>query len=289
MKILIREPLFHFLLLGCLFFLVYQLLAEGAGDEATAARRVEVDAARMQALAAQFQKTWQRAPTDTELERLVESYVREEIYYREALALGLDQNDPVVRRRLQQKLQFITDDMAVIEQPDDGELQQYLDANPDLYRRPSVYSFVQVYLNPEVRGERLVADAEALLAGLRDASVDASAAGDPTLLQPSFRQETGRYIARALGQRFVEQLDGLPTASWQGPLQSGYGLHLVYLEERVEGAMPPLAEVRDAVLRDWNAQKRRQLNDDVYQEFRKRYEVVVDPAGAAAATGAVQQ
>lgn len=288
MKILIREPLFHFLLLGCAFFLVYQLLVEGAGDEAAAARRVEVDAARMQALAAQFQKTWQRAPTDAELERLVEGYVREEIYYREALALGLDQDDPVVRRRLQQKLQFITDDMAVIEQPEDSELQQYLDANPDLYRRPSVYSFVQVYLNPEVRGERLAADAEALLAGLRDGSVDASAAGDPTLLQPSFRQETRRYVARALGQRFVDQLDVLPTASWQGPLQSGYGLHLVYLEERVEGAMPPLAEVRDAVLRDWNAQRRRQLNDDIYQEFRKRYEVVVDPAGAVATTGSVQ-
>lgn len=289
MKILIREPLFHFLLLGCLFFLVYQLLADSAGDEAATATRVEVDAARMQALAAQFEKTWQRAPSDSELERLVESYVREEIYYREALALGLDQNDPVVRRRLQQKLQFITEDMAVIEQPDDGELQQYLEANPDLYRRPSVYSFVQVYLNPELRGERLAADAEALLAGLRDGGVDAMAVGDPTLLQPVFRQETGRYISRAFGQRFVQQLDGLPTASWQGPLQSGYGMHLVYLEERVEGEMPPLAEVRDAVLRDWNAKRRRQLNDDIYQEFRKRYEVVVDTAGATAETGSVQQ
>jgi len=287
MKTLLREPLFHFLLLGCAFFLVYQLIAENVAGEVAERRQITVSASRLESLAAQFEKTWQRSPTEAELGRLAEGYVREEVYYREALALGLDRDDPVVRRRLQQKLQFITEDMAVVEEPDDRQLQQYLDANPDLYRRPALYSFIQVYLNPDVRGERLAADAEALLARLRQGAVDVDSVGDPTLLQSRFSGETGRYVARAFGQRFVQQLDGLPTGSWQGPLQSGYGLHLVYLEQRIEGEMAALAEVRDAVLRDWNAERRRRLNEDIYQEFRKRYEVIFDTADAG--SGPVEQ
>jgi hypothetical protein len=126
----------------------------------------------------------------------------------------------------------------------------------------------------------------ALLAGLRDGSLDAGDVGDPTLLQQRFERESDRYIASTLGRGFVQRLAGLPARGWQGPVESVYGLHLVYVEQRVAGELPALEEVRDAVLRDWSAEQRRQLNEEVYQELRQRYEVVIEPEPGEQEAGA---
>ena len=285
MKTLLREPLFYFLLLGGTFFLLYQLLAQDAGGGGAGREQITVSDARVQALAARFEKTWRRAPTEAELAGLVENYVRAEVYYREALALGLDRDDAVVRRRLQQKLEFMTEDLVVPDEPEEGELQAYFAANADAYRRPPRFSFIQVYLNPDRRGAGLRADARELLAGLRDGSVDPAAAGDTSMLQLRFENETDRNIERVLGQRFRQQLSELPVGSWQGPVISAFGPHLVLVEERIDGELPALDEVRNAVLRDWSAEKRREANAAVYEELRSRYQVVIDEPLSDAGTG----
>lgn len=288
MRTLIREPLFHFLLLGCLFFLLYQLMADGTTRQADGRLQIRVDEARIQALATGFEKTWQRPPSAAELDSLVQGFVREEIYYREALALGLDKDDPVVRRHMGQKLRFMLEDLAGVAEPDDAELQAYLAANPDSYRRSPGFTLRQVYLSPELRGADIEADAEELLARLRAGSVVAADVGDSTLLPQEYRSESLANIGRDLGRRFVEQLAVVPVGSWQGPLVSGFGLHLVYIEERIDSEMPRLDEVRERVLRDWSARQRRQTNEAIYQDLRKRYRVIVErPSGSTSSLNAL--
>ena len=286
MKQLLREPLLHFLLLGGVFFLIYHLVNLDRADESLAAETITVSTARVQALGAQFEKTWKRAPTAAELDGLIENFIREEVYYREALALGLDRDDAIVRRRLRQKLQFMTEDLALMAEPDDRELQAFLDANPERYRLPARFSFSQVFLNPETRGEGVVEQADQVLQSLR-AGADAATAGDRTLLPTRLEDEPDRNVERQFGGDFVEQLSAAPTAEWYGPLLSGFGVHLVFVETRVDAAAPELDAVRAAVTRDWTEQQRSSANEAVYQKLRERYRIDIEAPDSDADTAAL--
>jgi hypothetical protein len=278
MKILLREPLFHFLLLGCVFFLLYQLLVDGGEGEAAGRMQIRISEARIEAIAAGFEKTWQRPPSVAEMDSLLQGFVREEIYYREALALGLDQDDPVLRQRLAQKLRFLLEDLTQLAEPTEAELQAYLDANPDAYRRSPSFSLRMVYLNPELRGADIDVEAEAgkLLTRLRAGDVTAADTGDTTMLPRRYENESLPNIGRDMGRDFVQQLVDVPVGSWQGPLVSSFGLHLVYIEERIDSKLPVLDEVRKPVLRDWTSEQRRQANEANYQELHKRYQVIIE-------------
>ena len=276
MKTLLREPLLYFLLLGGVFFLVYQQFSNDYSRDPDQQEEILVSQARIEALQQGFKKTWQRFPSDSELASLIDGFVREEIYYREALALGLDRDDAVVRRRLRQKLEFISEDLIALAEPDDRELQAYLDTNADAYRQPTVYRFQQVYLNPNKRGEQVETDALVLLARLRDGSANAVSAGDSIMLQYQFENVSDRTIEREFGQSFVQQLAQLPAGNWQGPIISGFGLHLVYVAARVDGEVPQLDEVRGQVLRDWTSVERKEANKAIYEGLRKRYKVITE-------------
>jgi parvulin-like peptidyl-prolyl isomerase len=154
-------------------------------------------------------------------------------------------------------------------------LQAFLDASPDAYRQSSRYSFRQVYLNSGQRGQSAESDAKTMLAKLRVGEADAASAGDSLMLRYQFDNETDREIERALGRQFLEGLVKSPTGSWQGPIVSGFGLHLVYVSGRIDGEIPELSEVRDQVFRDWSSERRKQANEAIYQNLRKRYEVTV--------------
>lgn len=276
MKTLYREPLLYFLLLGGIFFVLYQQFADVESFDSGSGQQIRISEGRIQALRVGFEKTWQRPPTAQELQRLVDEFVREEVYYREALALGLDRDDPVLRRRLRQKLEFMLQDLAVPAQADDEVLQAYLDVNPDSYRQPPVFSFRQVFLSPDRRGETIDADARALLEALRSGAAAHAEAGDSTLLQHRFDNQTSAQLERVLGPQFVRQLVELPVGSWQGPIVSSYGLHLVRIDDKVEARLPTLEQVRAQVLRDWSARQRRQANEAVYEKLRDRYEVTIE-------------
>jgi hypothetical protein len=273
--------LLHFVLLGAALFWLADALGDPAGGRTS---RIVLTAGDVEQLAAGFERTWQRPPSEEELAGLLEDRVREEVFYREALALGLDRDDTIVRRRMRQKMEFLSEDLAALE-PGDAELQGWLDAHRDAFRLEPRVSFRQVYLSRDRRGDRLRADADRLLGELRaaDGRPDAADLGDPLPLPSDGHDLSASEVSRLFGNAFSERLLALAPGRWQGPVESAYGLHLVYVRERREGRDPSLAEVREAVAREWLADRRRQAREDFYRSLRGRYEVEVAMPGAVAA------
>ena len=273
---LLREPLLHFLLVGALLFLVFGLRQDPVSGSAN---RIVVDAGQVEQLVGQFQRTWMRPPTQRELEGLIESLVRDEVYYREALALGLDKDDPIMRRRMRQKLEFIFEDLTA-ETPTDQQLSAYLEEHAEYFRIEPRVSFQQLYLNPDRRTDT-AGDAQRLLASL-ESGADPAASGDPSLLPFEMTLASTSEIARSFGQDFAAELGRIPPGSWQGPVFSGLGAHVVRVTGREEGRLPELSEVRPVVEREWLARRRQELKDLSYSRLREGYEVIVDlPDGEA--------
>lgn len=269
------EPLLHFLVLGGLLFGLFGL-TQGPENEGT--RQIRVTAAQVEQLAAQFSRTWVRPPTDEELAGLIERHIRSEVFYREALAMGLDQDDPYVRNRLGQKLEFLLDDLSADTEPGDETLARYLREHAERYRVPARVSFQQVYLNPD-RHPRLETDAAELLGRLR-AGADPAGLGDVTLLGPAFDDLSQPEVARQFGDAFAEALVGLEQGRWLGPIPSGLGAHLVWVGDVRPARLPTLAEARPRVLQDWQDERRREQKEQAYARLRQRYEITVEPAEA---------
>jgi hypothetical protein len=232
-----------------------------------------------------FSRTWQRPPTHEELEGLIRDRVREEVYCREAVAMGLDRDDAIIRRRLQQKLEFMTDDVAAPAEPTDAELAEYLKTHADVFSIDRRFTFSQVYLDPSKHGNHQAQDANTLLSQLRQQGrdVDLSSLGDAFLLEHRFEAAPNSEIAKQFGEKFAAKLTDLPIRQWSSPIESGYGTHLVFVEERTEGRLPELAEVRDAVRRDWSNARRLESNEKSFQNLLKHYEVVVEKIDLAKA------
>jgi len=268
-----REPLPHFLLLGVLLF----LLSEWLGDELRQ-DRIVVTPGRIESLSAAFSRTWQRPPTRQELAGLIDDYVREEIAAREALAMGLDQDDVVIRRRLRQKLEFLTEDSATASAPSEQELQDWLDAHPDPFRTEPEYAFRQVFLDPAKHGDRLDRDVARLLERLQAAGegADIRNLGDSLMVPRDIERMNARAIARVFGDHFSQAVTQLEPDRWTGPVQSEFGQHLVYLHDRRTGPVPPLSEIRPQVQRAFQQDRRRQALDGYYAGLRERYPVVIE-------------
>jgi len=282
-KKLWREPLVHFLLIGAALFLFYDLTRE-QGSEAP--NRIVVNSGQVEQLAANFKRTWMRPATEAELAALVENHVREEVFYREALAMGLDQNDPLVRRRMRMKLEFILEDLSSQEVTDEV-LTTFLQQHPNKFRTQAQVSFQQVYLNPDKR-EDLATDAEKLLASLNSGAAPESQAelwGDPTMLPSEYSLATQSEIARSFGERFAQDVVKLIPGDWTGPVYSPYGGHLLKVSERVEARQPELAEIRAVVEREYLVQRRKEQKNLAYQTLREGYQVTIEPVKSAQGAG----
>lgn len=238
---------------------------------------IVVDAGRVASLSAQFQTVWQRPPTATELDGLIQSFVREEIYYREGLALGLDRDDPIVRRRIGQKLAFVADGLAP-EAPSDAELKTWLDAHAADYAQGPRYTLRQVFFDPARHAGSLDRDVAAARAGLAQGR---DGFGDATLLPPALANASPAEVERTFGSEFAATLARLPTGAWQGPVRSGYGEHLVIVDAFVPARTPALDEVRAQVERDFVRARAEQLGEAFYQKLRARYTVRIEAGPAA--------
>lgn len=277
---ILREPLLHFLVLGALLFWLYGSLNRGALDSPS---EILVEPALVEVLSAQFQRTWQRPPTAEELRGLIDTWVREEVYYREGVAQQLDRNDPVVRRRVGQKLVAMAEAQTSAE-ASEAELQAWLDAHPDAYRLEPRYSLQQLYFDPQRRGDGLVAAVAAACESLmRGAS---EALGDATMLPDSLDDASVSEVARVFGQGFAEAVATLPVGGWQGPIQSSYGVHLVEISAREPGRLPSLVEVRAAVERDLLRARADQSAEAFYLSLRQRYTVRIESSPETADIGA---
>ena len=204
---ILREPLLHFLVLGAGLFVLYGVVGKLADERSD---RIVVTEAKIGNLAEVFERTWRRPPTPAELDGLIEDHLKEEIFYREALALGLDRDDTVIRRQLRLKMQFISEDVATQTEPTEAELRAFLAEHADRFRSPSRISFTQVYLSPDRRGEDAWSDAERLLVALNTGQSDPAEAGDPFLLEQDYRDLAAPDVERLFGQAFAARVGELP-------------------------------------------------------------------------------
>lgn len=271
----LKEPLFHFLLIGAGLFMLYGWQTD---DNALPPDQIVFTEARVDQLINLWERKWQRLPTQQELQGLIEQQIREEVLYREALAMGLDKDDPVVRRRMSQKMEFISNDLASLAEPDDTQLQDYLDQHSEKFSIPGRISYSQVYLNASQRGEHVLTDAQKLLEELSSFTVDTdiTMTGDSFMGGYKFLDETDFGVVRLFGKAFALELFKLPVGEWTGPVESGYGLHLVRIDSRTDSRAPSLQQVRDKVRGEWLAEQQRMTNDLLYSEFRKRYEITIE-------------
>ena len=272
MKKLYKEPLLHFLIIGALIFVLFSTVSK---DEIRVSdNKIVVTAADIERLSNNWSKKWNRPPTEAELKGLVDSYIKEEVYYREALALGLDQNDTILRRRLMQKMEFLSNDLAELNQPDETALNKYFLDNQERYELPAQVSFTHIYFSLDKRGAKVVEDAESVLSGLD--LPRAPELGDTFMMQYDFVQETPFEVERLFGKDFTEQLFTLGTNTWLGPIESGYGFHLVRISEKIDSSIPELASVIDKVRTDLMFEQKKKMNEEIYEKFKERYEIVVE-------------
>ena len=273
--LLLREPLFRFLVIGAALFGAYGVI--GGDSPEAESRRITISTAEVELLRGRWMRQWLRPPSEEELQALVEERVREEVLYREALAMGLDRDDSMVRQRLAQKLKFLTEDVALARKPTAGELEAYFAANDERYRVPPLLSFSQVFFRLE--GREPAAEPKLVLARLRSApeSGDPAIFGDRSLLESRSSRQTPQEIAAVFGEEFAADLLRLKRGEWSGPIASGYGLHLVRIEERSEAHLPAFAAVAEEVRADWANDQRRQANDAFIERLLARYEIIVEP------------
>jgi parvulin-like peptidyl-prolyl isomerase len=278
-----REPLVHFLLIGAGLFLLFGWRSGPAslpaGQNNPQSAKITVTQDDIDQTTATFTKTWQRPPTEEEAKGLVEDLVRNEIYYREALAIGLDRDDGVIRRRMRQKMEFILEDITAQVDPTDEDLRAFMKKHPDSYLVDPHISFLQVYVNTARRGKNAGTDALEILAKL-NAGADPDSVGDPFLLASEVPLSPLWDISKQFGEPFSRKLLALKPAAWSGPIQSGFGLHLVFVRKHVGGQMAELKEVRETVRRDWMAERQKELKDAAYAKLRERYVVIVEKAKA---------
>jgi hypothetical protein len=273
MRRLLREPLLHFVLIGAGIFVLFGLF--GRNEERP--DRIVLTRGELDQLVSGWQRTWQRSPTEAELAGLVDGWIREQVYAREAIAMGLDQDDTIIRRRLRQKIEFLVDDLADAAPPTEDELAAFLSENPARFREPVRVSFRHVYVSVDRRGDAAWPDAERLLAELRGAGGDLPAdTGDPISLEPVLRDVSVPEVARRFGGEFAEAVGALEPGDWQGPVPSGFGLHLVQVTERTEPGPPTLDAVRAELEREVQHARRQEAAERFYEALRARYDVVLE-------------
>jgi peptidyl-prolyl cis-trans isomerase C len=274
---LLREPLLHFLFIGTAIYVLFAVFAEPSqeADDDT----LVVSAGEIEWMQTSWQQRWNRPPTEEELDGLIQQYIRETVLYREALTMGLNQHDQVIRRRLAQKLEFLAKDLVALTPPTEEELQAYFATHQDRYREPPLYTFTQVFVDPDKRGDATLADAEKIKATLiaqGEAIEDPGALGDGFMLQSYFPEKDPTEIQKAFGSGFAESLIGLAPGQWHGPVLSGYGTHVVYVSHVSEPPAPVFEDVRERVIEDWKTDKGEELNEAFYANLRDRYTIVID-------------
>ena len=279
--LLLREPLFQFLVLGATLFGLFHLVDK---QKAEAPARIVISSARIANLADGFARTWRRPPGKEELQGLVDDYIRDEVFYREGRAAGLDRDDVIIRRRVRQKMEFLAEDISAPE-PSEEQLAAYLRANPERFRTEDRLTFQQVFLSAARRGRAIDDDSKQVANALdrAEAAVDKTALGDPFLLGEEFQAVSQSEVASLFGESFAKQISVMEPGRWQGPISSSFGQHFVNIGERISGILPPLDVVRETVRREWSNARRLEAEQKLYGSLRERYEIVVETQPAKSA------
>ncbi len=262
----LREPIVLFFLLGFLLFILYSLSNEYYNQHN---RKIIVTRGQIELLKETFSQTWNRQPTEQELNAQIENFIKDEVFYKEAVAIGLDKSDVAVKRRLRQLMELIMDDMASA-YPSEDQLKKYLSENPDKFKADPMISFRHIYFSTDNREK-----AVEVLGKLKEMlPVDANNFEGLTLIPNEFSGESYRAVERLFGKSFTDEVFTLETGSWQGPVESAYGYHLVYISKKVEGYVPELVEIWDEVEREWALERKTEFKEKQYQLIKEKYYIV---------------
>jgi peptidyl-prolyl cis-trans isomerase C len=277
MKRLLREPLVHFLLIGAVLFGLYSLTQSGRPGIAPS-KEIRLSLDEIAQLTLLYRSQWRRPPTPQELERLVENKVQQEILYREALAMGLDKDDEIVKRRMAQKMQFLAEDVAAAREPTTTELRSWFEKNSAKFAQPPRLSFRHLYFSPDRRGARARDEAEQALAKLTGQAVDAkiaSSLADAFMFQDYYRDRAPEFLGKEFGPQFAQAVAKLPPGSWQGPIESGLGWHLVFVDAVIPGRVPAFEEIEPDVKTSWLGEQKAQAWEKAYKVMRAKYTVLL--------------
>jgi hypothetical protein len=272
-----REPLLHFLLLGLVLFVAYAYMQRGRGG-VESSKQIALSLDDLRTMEMYFESQWHRQPTPAEFQAMVEDKVREEVLYREALAMGLDKDDTIVKRRMAQKMQFLAEDVAAAHEPSTAELKAWFDQNSSRFALPSRYSFRHLYFSPDKRGKDAQGDAAkalAKIAGQAEDSKLAASLADRFMFQDYYGDRAPDAVAKEFGPQFAVALEKLKPGSWQGPIESGYGWHLVYVDTVIPGRIPAFEEMEPDVKTAWLAQQKQQAWQKAYKEMRAKFTVLL--------------
>ena len=278
MRQIIHEPLLHFLLIGVALFFVFDIFSE---EQVSDNRRIIIHDGITEMLIQRHKKIWQRSPTASELEGLLNTYIREEILYREGLAMQLDRNDSVVRRRVLQKISVLTEEAGSQQAASEDELKSYLNLHHERYKQPAMIGFDQVMFDPVRHGNQLDTQLKNALSKLQAGTAHAQL-GDSSLLPSSIPSTPEDRLVRDYGQPFVDQLRTLTLNQWQGPIRSGYGQHLVRLNVFIPEHASMLEDVRTAVNRDWENERRIKTSKAFLDVLRQSYDVIDETTSSKA-------
>ena len=277
MKRWLREPLFHFMLIGLALFIAYSLIAPRAPR--TSSNRIELTTDDLNQLQMSWAAQWQRPPTPDEMRGLIDERVRQEILFREGIALGLDQGDEIIKRRVAQKMEFLAEDVSTVSAPTSADLRAWFDKNSARFTLPGLVTFRHLYFSPDTRGQKAKDDAARALDKLSGNSAATPVAGDRFMFQDYYADNSQEQVAKVFGSQFAESIFKLKSGAWQGPIESGLGWHLVRIEALTPGRVPAFEEVDSAQLKsEWLSDQRAESKRQSFEVMKKRYEVVL-PAG----------
>ena len=273
----LREPLLHFLLIGLVLFGWYTYTNRGR-SRIESPRQIVLSLDELRTMTAYFEGQWQRPPTPQEFQAMVEDKIKEEVLYREGLDMGLDKGDTIVKRRMVQKVQFLAEDVAAAHEPSTAELKAWFEKNSSTFALPSRYSFRHIYFSPDKRGTNVQDDAAKVLArisGQPETSTLITSVADRFMFQDYYGDRTPSAIAKEFGPQFAVALEKVKPGSWEGPIESGYGWHLVFVDTVIPGRVPAFEEVEGDVKTAWLGEQKAQAWQKAYQTMRAKYTVLL--------------
>ena len=276
----VKEPLVHFVLIGAAVYVLFGMFGQSESNDAIAEEdTIVITEGEINWLAEMWQKKWNRPPSEAEMLGLVRDQLRETVLYREAVAMGLDKDDVIIRRRMAQKLEFLAQDLIQPEPATDEELRTYFEEHQNDYQLPPLLTFTHLFIDPDKRGDDTLEDAEKLKAELIASGKvpdEASELGDRFMLQSYYPERDEADLSKLFGKEFARSLMELEPEQWHGPVLSGYGTHLVYVQDRLEFPSPTFEEVADRVHEDQQNAQREKLNDEYIASLLARYNVVIE-------------
>lgn len=283
----LREPLLHFVLIGAALFALFQF-RQSAQDPSPSSKEIHLSLDELAQMTVLFQSQWRRNPTPEEFNRMIEQRIQSEVLYREALGMGLDKNDEIVRRRMAQKMQFLAEDVAAAHEPNTAELKSWFAKNTTMFAQPARLSFRHLYFSPDRRGDSAHDDAVKALARIAGQPEDTKlteSLADPFMFQDYYRDRAPDYLGKEFGPQFAQAIEKLPAGSWQGPIESGYGWHLIFVDSVIAGRVPAFEEVESDVKTAWLGEQKTRAWEKAYQEMRAKYTVLLPvPSGKAVAS-----